>query len=141
MRQLLRMITQFQISLTVLNALLLVGTGAIGITLWAQGSIDAGQVATALPLAWQTVNAAGWVSWEVTSIFENIGTVQEGMQSIAVPHRGVDRPGARPLAVSRGEIEFEDLTFAYGRSEVAPVVENLNLTIRAGERVGLVGRS
>jgi len=141
MRQHLRMITQFQISLTVLNALLLVGTGAIGITLWAQGSIDAGQVATALPLAWQTVNAAGWVSWEVTSIFENIGTVQEGMQSIAVPHSGVDRPGARPLAVSRGEIEFENLTFAYGRSDSAPVVENLNLTIRAGERVGLVGRS
>jgi ATP-binding cassette subfamily B multidrug efflux pump len=141
MRQHLRMITQFQISLTVLNALLLVGTGAIGIALWAQGSIDAGQVATALPLAWQTVNAAGWVSWEVTSIFENIGTVQEGMQSIAVPHRGVDRPGARPLAVSRGEIECENLTFAYGRSDSAPVVENLDLTIRAGERVGLVGRS
>jgi ATP-binding cassette subfamily B multidrug efflux pump len=141
MRQHLRRITQFQLSLTVLNALLLVGTGAIGITLWAQGSIDAGQVATALPLAWQTVNAAGWVGWEVTSIFENIGTVQEGMQSIAVPHSGVDRPGARPLAVSRGEIKFENLTFAYGRSDSAPVVENLNLTIRAGERVGLVGRS
>ena len=65
--------------------------GAIGLTLWAQGAIDAGAVATALPLAWQTVAAAGWVSWEVTSIFENIGTVQEGMQSIAVPHAGVDR--------------------------------------------------
>ncbi|HET7609786.1 MAG TPA: ABC transporter ATP-binding protein [Gammaproteobacteria bacterium] len=141
MRRHLRMITQFQISLTVLNALLLVGTGAIGITLWAQGSIDAGQVATALPLAWQTVNAAGWVSWEVTSIFENIGTVQEGMQSIAVPLSGVDRPGARPLDVRRGEIKFENLTFAYGRSDSAPVVEKLNLTIRAGERVGLVGRS
>jgi ATP-binding cassette subfamily B multidrug efflux pump len=141
MRRHLRMITQFQLSLTVLNALLLVGTAAIGLTLWAQGSIDAGQVATALPLAWQTVNAAGWVSWEVTSIFENIGTVQEGMQSIAVPHSGVDRPGARPLEVNRGEIKFENLTFAYGRSDSAPVVENLNLTIRPGERVGLVGRS
>jgi ATP-binding cassette, subfamily B, multidrug efflux pump len=141
MRRHLRMITQFQISLTVLNALLLVGTAAIGITLWAQGSLDAGQVATALPLAWQTVNAAGWVSWEVTSIFENVGTVQEGMQSIAVPLSGVDRPGARPLDVKRGEIKFENLTFAYGRSDTAPVVEKLNLTIRAGERVGLVGRS
>jgi ATP-binding cassette subfamily B multidrug efflux pump len=141
MRTHLRMITQFQISLTVLNALLLVGTAAIGLTLWAQGSIDAGQVATALPLAWQTVNAAGWVSWEVTSIFENVGTVQEGMQSIAVPHSGVDRPGARPLNVERGEIKFENLTFAYGRSDSAPVVEDLNLTIRPGERVGLVGRS
>ena len=66
-------------------------------------------VATALPLAWQIANVAGWVSWEVTGIFENIGVVQEGMQTIAVPHRGVDRPGARALEVSRGEIRFEDV--------------------------------
>jgi ATP-binding cassette subfamily B multidrug efflux pump len=81
------------------------------------------------------------VSWEVTSIFENIGTVQEGMQSIAVPHSGVDRDGARALEVPRGEICFENLTFAYGRSDATPIVHNLNLTIRPGERVGLVGRS
>ncbi len=96
MRLHLRMITRFQFLLTLLNALLLVSTGAIGLTLWGQGAIDAGAVATALPLAWQTVGAAGWVSWEVTSIFENIGTVQEGMQSIAVPHAGVDPAGRAP---------------------------------------------
>ena len=141
MRRHLRMITRFHFSLTLLNALLLVGTAAIGIALWGQGTIDAGAVATALPLAWQTVTAAGWVSWEVTSIFENIGTVQEGMQSIAVPHSGVDRAGAKPLVVERGEIRFEKLSFAYGRGDAAPVVHDLNLTIRAGERVGLVGRS
>jgi ATP-binding cassette subfamily B multidrug efflux pump len=141
MRRHLKMITQFQFSLTVLNALLLVGTAAIGLSLWGQGTIDAGAVATALPLAWQTVGAAGWVSWEVTSIFENIGTVQEGMQSIAVPHSGVDRAGARPLEVRRGEIRFENLSFGYGRTDAAPVVQNLSLTIRSGERVGLVGSS
>jgi ATP-binding cassette subfamily B multidrug efflux pump len=141
MRRHLKMITQFQFSLTVLNALLLVGTAAVGLSLWGQGTIDAGAVATALPLAWQTVGAAGWVSWEVTSIFENIGTVQEGMQSIAVPHSGVDRAGARPLEVRRGEIRFENLSFGYGRTDAAPVVQNLSLTIRSGERVGLVGRS
>ena len=141
MRSHLAMITRFHTCLTVLNALLLVSTAAIGLTLWGRGVIDAGVVATALPLAWQTVTAAGWVSWEVTSIFENIGTVQEGMQSIAVPHLGVDRPGARALEVTRGEIRFEDLTFAYGRGDAPPVVQNLNLTIRPGERVGLVGRS
>jgi ATP-binding cassette subfamily B multidrug efflux pump len=141
MRRHLRMITRFHSSLTVLNALLLVGTVGIGLTLWRQGAIDAGAVATALPLAWQTVTAAGWVSWEVTSIFENIGTVQEGMQSIAVPHSGADRAGARALEVTRGEIKFENLSFAYGRGDAAPVVHNLNLTIRPGERVGLVGRS
>ena len=141
MRLHLAMITRFQFCLTALNAALLVSTATIGITLWGQGAVDAGIVATALPLAWQTANAAGWVSWEVTAIFENVGTVQEGMQSIAVPHTGVDRDGARPLDASRGEIRFDNLTFAYGRSDAAPVVSGLNLTIRPGERVGIVGRS
>ncbi len=141
MRAHLKTITRFHFMLTAQNALLLVATAGIGLTLWAQGAIDAGLVATALPLAWQTVNAAGWVSWEVTSIFENVGTVQEGMQSIAVQHSGVDRPQARALTVPRGEIRFENLTFAYGRKDSPPVVQNLSLTIRPGQRVGLVGRS
>ena len=135
------LITRFMIALTAMNAMLLVGTAAIGIALWAQGAVSAGVVATALPLAWQTANAAGWVSWEVTSIFENVGTVQEGMQSIAVPHSGVDRAGARPLEVSRGEIRFEDVSFGYGRTDAPPVLERMSLEIRPGERLGLVGRS
>jgi ATP-binding cassette subfamily B multidrug efflux pump len=135
------LITRFMFWLTAMNALLLVGTAAIGISLWAQGAVSAGVVATALPLAWQIANAAGWVSWEVTAIFENVGVVQEGMQSIAVPHASVDLPGAQPLEVSRGEIVFERVTFGYGRSDAAPVLDNLSLHIRAGERVGLVGRS
>jgi len=127
--------------LTLLNAALLVGTAAVGLWLWAHGAVSAGVVATALPLAWQTTNAAGWVSWEVSSIFENVGVVQEGMQSIAVPHSGVDRPDAKPLEVSRGEVRFENLTFGYGRKDVRPVIDNLTVEIKAGERVGLVGRS
>ena len=134
-------ITRFQFGLTALNAALLVGTAAIGLLLWAQGNVSAGVVATALPLAWQTANAAGWVSWEVTAIFENVGVVQEGMQSIAVPHSGVDRPGARPLEVSRGEILFDGVSFGYGRKDASPVLNHLDLAIRPGERVGLVGRS
>jgi ATP-binding cassette subfamily B multidrug efflux pump len=98
-------------------------------------------VAASLPLSWQLANVAGWVSWEVTAIFENVGVVQEGMQSIAVPHSGVDKPGAKPLEVSRGEIRFENVTFGYGRSDARPVLENLSLEIKPGERVGLVGRS
>jgi ATP-binding cassette subfamily B multidrug efflux pump len=98
-------------------------------------------VATALPLAWQIANVAGWVSWEVTGIFENIGVVQEGMQTIAVPHSGSDRPGARELTVPRGEIRFENVSFDYGRRDGVPVLDRLDLTIRPGERVGLVGRS
>jgi ATP-binding cassette subfamily B multidrug efflux pump len=135
------LITRFMFWLTAMNAMLLVGTAAIGISLWAQGAVSAGVVATALPLAWQIANAAGWVSWEVTAIFENVGVVQEGMQSIAVPHASVDRQGAQPLEVSRGEIVFDRVTFGYGRSDASPVLDDLSLHIRAGERVGLVGRS
>ena len=123
----MRLITRFMTTLSVLNALLLVGTGAIGITLWAQGVIDAGTVATALPLAWTIANVAGWVSWEVTGIFENIGVVQEGMETIAVPHALVDQPGARELAVTQGEIRFDDVTFTYGRADGQRVLDRLNL--------------
>jgi ATP-binding cassette subfamily B multidrug efflux pump len=137
----MKLISQFMFVLALMNAALLTGTAAIGISLWAQGTVNAGVVATALPLAWQIANVAGWVSWEVTGIFENIGVVQEGMQTIAVPHSGRDRPGARPLEVSRGEIRFDDVSFNSGRADGLPVLDRLNLTIRPGERVGLVGRS
>ena len=141
MAQHMRLLTQFHFTLTLMNAALLVSTATIGIWLWMHGVVSAGVVATALPLAWQVANVSGWVSWEVTGIFENVGVVQEGMQSIAVPHSGADRPGARPLEVSRGEIRFDGVTFGYGRSDAPPVLNELSLVIRPGERVGLVGRS
>ena len=137
----MRLISKFMFALALMNAGLLTGTAAIGIWLWAQGTVSAGVVATALPLAWQIANVAGWVSWEVTGIFENIGVVQEGMQTIAVPHTGGDRPGARDLQVPRGEIRFEELSFNYGRRDGKPLFDRLSLAIHPGERVGLVGRS
>ncbi len=137
----MRLITRFMAVLTTMNALLLVGTAGIGITLWGQGHVSAGVVATALPLAWQISNVAGWVSWEVTGIFENIGVVQEGMETIAVPHALTDAPGARELDVPHGEIRIEHLSFTYGRTDGRRVLDDLNLVIRPGERVGLVGRS
>ena len=137
----MRLISQFMFALALMNAALLTGTAAVGIWLWAQGTVSAGVVATALPLAWQISNVAGWVSWEVAGIFENLGVVQEGMQTIAVPHAGTDRAGARDLQVSRGEIRFEDVTFNYGRRDGPPLLERMSLAIHPGERVGLVGRS
>jgi ATP-binding cassette subfamily B multidrug efflux pump len=137
----MKLISQFMFCLSAMNAVLLAGTAAIGVWLWAQGQIEAGVVATALPLAWQIANAAGWVSWEVSGIFENIGVVQEGMQTIAVPQGGLDRPGAAPLAVARGEIRFENVGFSYGREDGAKVLDGLGFTVRPGERIGLVGRS
>ena len=137
----MQLTTRFMFVLAAMNALLLTGTATIGIWLWAQGMIGAAVVATALPLAWQISNVAGWVSWEVSSIFENIGVVQEGMQTIAVPQSGTDRAGARPLQVSRGAIRFDNVTFSYGRKDAPPVLDSLNVEIEPGERVGLVGRS
>ena len=137
----MRLCSHFMFALSLMNAALMTSTAVIGIWLWGQGVLSAGAVATALPLAWQIANTAGWVSWEVTAIFENVGVVQEGMQTIAVPLTAVDRPGAQDLKVPRGEIRFEEATFDYGRSGGVPVLERLNIHFRPGERVGLVGRS
>ncbi len=140
----MRMITGFMFTLTVMNALLLVGTAGISVWLWLRGDISPAIVATALPLVWQISNMAGWVSWEVSGIFENVGTVQEGMETLAVPRRMLDAPQASELAVSRSEIRFEGVRFSYGRGNEAgikPVIDDLSLHIQAGERVGIVGRS
>jgi ATP-binding cassette subfamily B multidrug efflux pump len=135
----LRLNTLFGFSLTTLNAMLVAGTGAIAIALWAHGRVGVGTVAMALPMAWQIVNTAGWVAMRITDIFENIGVVQEGMMTIARPIGLTDRPGAANLTVTRGEIAFADVRFGYGRS--TGLIDGLNLTVKPGERIGLVGRS
>ncbi len=140
----MRMITGFMLTLTMMNALLLVGTAGISVWLWTRGDISPAIVATALPLVWQIANMAGWVSWEVSGIFENVGTVQEGMETLAVPRTMLDAPLSRELAVSSAEIRFEGVRFSYGRAAeagVPAVIDDLSLHIRAGERVGIVGRS
>ena len=135
----LRLNTLFSASLTTLNALLVVATGGMAIGLWTHGLVSIGTVAMSLPLAWQIVNIAGWVAMRVTDIFENIGVVQEGMSAIARPIGLPDRPAARMLAVPRGEVAFEAIRFGYGRE--AGVIKDLTLTVRPGEKIGLVGRS
>jgi ATP-binding cassette, subfamily B, multidrug efflux pump len=135
----LRLNTLFALSLSSLNALLLVSTGGLAIFLWTRGTVGVGTVAMALPLAWQIVNAAGWVAQQITSIFENIGVVQEGMSAIARPIALSDRPGAAALAVTHGEVKFANVRFGYGRE--SGLIDGLSLTVRAGEKIGLVGRS
>src|SRR5215467_13758490 len=97
--------------LSSLNALMVTGTGALALILWTRGKVEVGTVAMALPLAWQIVNIAGWVAWQITSIFENVGVIQEGMMTIARPIMLTDRPDAAALKVTRGEIRFEDVRF------------------------------
>ncbi|MET0925319.1 MAG: ABC transporter ATP-binding protein [Xanthobacteraceae bacterium] len=135
----LRLNTLFSLCLSSLNAMLVTGTAGVAIFLWTRGAVDVGTVAMALPLAWQIVSVAGWVAYQITSIFENIGVVQEGMMTIARPIALTDRSDAATLAVTRGEIRFEDVRFGYGR-EIG-VIDGLTLTVRPGEKIGLIGRS
>jgi ATP-binding cassette subfamily B multidrug efflux pump len=135
----LRLNTLFSFSLSLLNAMLVTGTGAMAIWLWMRGKVEVGAVAMALPLSWQIISIAGWVAMRVTEIFENIGVVQEGMSAIAKPIALTDRPGAAALNVTRGEIEFRDIRFGYGRE--SGLIDGLSLKVAAGERIGLVGRS
>jgi ATP-binding cassette subfamily B multidrug efflux pump len=103
------------------------------------GRITVGTVAMALPLAWQISNIAGWVAQNVTSIFENVGVVQDGMRSITPPRKMADRPSAVDLVIGRGEIRFEGVHFGYGTA--LGVLHGLDLVVAPGERVGLVGPS
>jgi ATP-binding cassette, subfamily B, multidrug efflux pump len=135
----LRLNTLFSFCLSSLNAVMVTGTGALALVLWTQGKVEVGTVAMALPLAWQIVNIAGWVAMQVTSIFENIGVIQEGMMTIARPIMLTDRADAPAIKVTRGEIVFEDVRFGYGRE--SGVIDGLNLTVRPGEKIGLIGRS
>ena len=138
-RSQLRMISGYALTLTALNALLLVSTAATALWLWLHGRIAVAAVAMALPLAWQITNMAGWVADNVTDIFENVGVVQDGMRSIAVARQMPDPPGAAELAVRNGAIRFEDVNFGYGTQR--GVLHGLSLDIRAGERIGLIGQS
>ncbi len=138
-RDQLRMITRFTVTLALMNACLVVGTGAAAVWLWVAGRIDVGSVAMAVPLAWQIAAMAGWVAQNVTSIFENIGVVQDGMRSIAVARQMPDAPQAGELRVTSGAIRFEGVSFGYGTRR--GVLHNLSLDIAPGERVGLLGHS
>jgi ATP-binding cassette subfamily B multidrug efflux pump len=134
-----RVNTIYVAGLMILNAVFLVATGAVAVWLFSRNRVDAGTLTTALLLSTQIVSMSGWVAFEVMSIFENVGTVQEGMKTISRPLTMQDRPDAEPLRVSRGEIRFEDVGFSYGDGET--VIDGLSLTIRPGEKIGFVGRS
>jgi ATP-binding cassette, subfamily B, multidrug efflux pump len=135
----LRMITTMNLVIWITNGLLIVSSGGMALWLWSIGAVTIGAIALVVALTIRIVNMSGWVIWVVTSIFENIGNVQEGMATIAKPQSVVDRGGARPLVVTRGEIAYERLRFHYGKE--GGVIDDLSLTIAPGEKVGLVGRS
>jgi ATP-binding cassette subfamily B multidrug efflux pump len=121
---------------------LMVGTGTLAIVLWRSGHIAVGTVATAIPMAWQINNISGWLAQQIANIFDDIGQVQDGMRSIAVPRQMPDLPGAVELPRIVGALRFDQVSFDYGRAaRRGGVLRGLDLDVAPGERVGLVGRS
>ena len=134
-----RLLTMFGTLLNLLNALLIAGTGSIAIWLWLRGAVEVGAIAMVLPLTLQLTNMSRQIAVQIADLFEELGIVQEGMMTIARPLQLVDKPDAKPLIVSRGEVAFENVRFGYGR-EIG-VLEGFSLNVKPGEKIGLVGRS
>ncbi|MFN7220932.1 MAG: ABC transporter ATP-binding protein [Burkholderiales bacterium] len=134
-----RMISSFEIVNHCLSITLIGSTAGVTLWLWMQGDVGVGAVAAATAMALRLNGISHWVMWEFASLFEHVGTVRDGMTILSKPHTIVDVPDAKPLAVTRGEIRFDNVTFAYGGKR--KVIDGFALTIRPGEKIGLVGRS
>jgi len=135
----MRLITAFNIAIDINNVVAMALTAAVGIYFWMAGDVTVGAVAVAVGLAMRINGMSQWVMWEVTALFENIGTVFDGMGMMTKPHDIKDHPEAPALPVARGAIRFDHVRFHYGKNKGA--IEDLSLDIAAGEKVGLVGRS
>ncbi|MBU2865085.1 ABC transporter ATP-binding protein/permease [Reinekea forsetii] len=135
----MRLVTGLNLCIEWLNYTLVFSIGALSVYLWLQGSITVGAIAVALALALRLNGMSHWIMWEVTALFENIGTVIDGMSTLSKPITIEDKPNAPALNVHQGAIEFDQVGFHYGKG--AGVIESLNLQIKPGEKVGLVGRS
>ncbi|MCE8522211.1 ABC transporter ATP-binding protein [Ruegeria pomeroyi] len=135
----MRIFTIMDVVLVTLNGLLIVGVVGWAIALWMQGQASVGLVAAASALTLRLNAMTGWIMWALTSFFRQLGVVAEGMETIAQPIDLVDAPDARPLALSEGRIELQQLSHHYGRG--AGGLDRLDLTIAPGEKIGLIGRS
>lgn len=134
-----RVVTAMDTVITSMNGVLIVSTTALALWLWTQSSISVGAIALATGLAIRIVNMSGWIMWVVNGIFENIGMVQDGLQTIAQPVSVTDREQAPKLYVERGGVKFENVDFHYGKS--SGIISGLNLNIKPGEKIGLIGPS
>jgi ATP-binding cassette, subfamily B, multidrug efflux pump len=135
----MRLVTGFETVNQLLSVLLIAATAVVSLLLWQNAAVGVGAVAAATAMAFRLNGISHWVMWEMASLFEHIGTVQDGMATLARTRSVVDRPDAKVLTVPRGEVQFDSVVFAYGGKR--KVVDGLNLTIRPGEKIGLVGRS
>ncbi|MBL8445758.1 MAG: ABC transporter ATP-binding protein [Zoogloeaceae bacterium] len=139
----MRLVSGIEVTVHGLSMLLILGTAGVALWLWSNGQVGVGALAAATAMALRLNGMSHWVMWEMASLFENVGTVQDGINTLSRPHQVTDRPGAQPIAVTRGEIRFEDVSFAYGATgpQARRVIDHLDLVIRPGEKIGVVGRS
>ncbi len=135
----MRLVTAFEIVNHALSMALIASTTGAALWLWTQGQVGVGALAAATAMALRLNGISHWVMWEMASLFEHIGTVQDGINTLSRPHAVVDAADAKPLQVSLGDVRFDKVSFAYGGSK--RVIDELSLHIRPGEKVGLVGRS
>lgn len=138
-----RLVTGLQLSVRTLNYLLLFGIAALGIGMWVESLLTVGAVAVGVSLALRLSSMSQWVMFEVSSLFENIGTTIDGMKMLAKPQLVQDVANAPELQVEEGKIEFKQVGFSYQQKQDSPskVIDNLSFTIKGGEKIGLVGRS
>ena len=138
----MRLVTAFEVVNQVLSVALIAATAGACLVLWTHGVVGVGALAAATAMAFRLNGISHWVMWEMSSLFEHIGTVQDGMATLSKARSVVDVPNAQPLQVPRGEVRFDQVSFAYGSGPGAKqVINGLDLTIRPGEKIGLVGRS
>ena len=135
----MRLATMLHTCSFLVNTSLTLSTAALGIWLWHQGQVGVGAVATATAMALRVNGLSQYIMWESARLFENIGTVSDGMATLSKPQTILDKPNAPPLKVVRGEIKFDKVDFSYEAGK--PLLQDFNLTIRPGEKVGLIGRS
>jgi ATP-binding cassette subfamily B multidrug efflux pump len=135
----MRLVTAFEITIQTLSVLLAASVALVSLWSWTLGQATAGAVAAATAMAFRLNGISHWIMWEMATLFEHIGTVNDGMATLSRAHAVVDRPDAGVLEVGRGEVRFENVSFGYGTSR--RVIDELTLTIRPGEKIGLVGRS
>lgn len=135
----MRLVTGIEIVNFTLNMLLIIGTASVGLWRWSLGEAGVGALAAATSMALRLNGISHWVMWEMARLFENLGTVQDGMNTLSRHNAVTDHPGAKALKVTHGEIRFEKMSFSYGESK--RVIDDFSLQIRPGEKIGLVGRS
>ncbi|HEY7985819.1 MAG TPA: ABC transporter ATP-binding protein [Methylophilaceae bacterium] len=135
----MRLVSSVEILNHVLIMILIMFSAGIALWLWTKGEVGVGGVAAVTAMVLRLHGMSHWIMWEMTSLFEQVGTVQDGINTLATAHLVNDAADAVPLEVSRGEIRFEQVDFAYGGKR--KVLDNFTLNIRPGEKVGLVGRS